>query len=329
MRKLFFQHWFLAALIAVLAVGFSFAGPLEGFANGFPRRALVAVVLFLMSWSLDSTALIRAVRRPQAAGLGIAVNLIVVPFAAWLVARLLAPPLDLGLMLTAAIPCTLASAAVWTRRAGGNDAVALIVTMVTNFGCFLVTPLLLWLMAGANVRGSMSASELVWRLFLIAVLPMLAGQLLRLVRPLARFATRHTPAISTLCQLGILTMVLIGAVQSGLKLGDPTTLDTMTAASWVMMLAAVAVVHLTALYLGFGLGRTIGLERGDWIAVGFAGSQKTLMIGLDLALVLNVGIGILPMIAYHAVQLITDTLVADRLAAEQKSSRRRRGGVAS
>jgi sodium/bile acid cotransporter 7 len=249
--------------------------------------------------------------------------------AAWLVAGLLPPPLDLGLMVTAAIPCTLASAAVWTRRAGGNDAVALIVTMVTNLGCFLVTPLLLWLMAGANVRGSMSASELVWRLFLVAVLPMLAGQLLRLIRPAARFATRLKAVFSTLCQLGILTMVLIGAVQSGLKLGVPTTTAAMTSASWVMMLVAVAVVHLTALYVGFGLGRTIGLDRADWIAVGFAGSQKTLMIGLDLALALDLGIGMLPMIAYHAVQLIFDTLVADRLAAEQEFSRRPRVGGAS
>jgi sodium/bile acid cotransporter 7 len=184
------------------------------------------------------------------------------------------------------------------------------------------------MMAGANVRGSMSASELVWRLFLIAVLPMLAGQLLRLVRPLARFATRHTPAISTVSQLGILTMVLIGAVQSGLKLGVPTAAAAMTSASWVMMFAAVAVVHLTALYLGFGLGRTIGLDRADWIAVGFAGSQKTLMIGLDLALVLDLGIGMLSLIAYHAAQLILDTLFADRLVAEEKSSRRPPDGVA-
>ena len=32
-----------------------------------------------------------------------------------------------------------ASAAVWTRRAGGNDAVALIVTISTNLACFLLT----------------------------------------------------------------------------------------------------------------------------------------------------------------------------------------------
>jgi len=63
------------------------------------------------------------------------------------------------------------------------------------------------------------------------------------------------------------------------------------------------------------LGRAAGLPREDWIAVGIAGSQKTLMIGLVMALALDLGIGMLPMIGYHAVQLIIDTIVADRLAA--------------
>ncbi|NIL96075.1 MAG: hypothetical protein GTO53_02175 [Planctomycetales bacterium] len=313
MKRLFWQHWFLVALIAALTVGFSFAGPLTGFSHAFPRRALVAAVLFLMSWSLDSTALVRALRRPQAAVLGIAVNLVFLPLAAWLVARLLAPPLALGLLLTVALPCTLASAAVWTRRAGGNDAVALLVTMVTNFSCFLVTPLLLWLLTGADVQGSLSAGELVWRLLGIAVFPMLAGQLLRLVRPAARFATRHKSGISTFSQLGILTMVLIGAVESALKLSTATPAAALTPADWLGMLGAVVLIHLAALYLGFGVGRATGLDRGDWIATGLAGSQKTLMIGLDLTLALDLGIGMLTMIAYHVVQLILGTLVADRL----------------
>ncbi len=320
MRKLWLQHWFLLALIVVLAVGFTWAGPLAEGADQFPRQALVAVVLFLMSWSLDSTALFHAVRRPSAAVLGVAVNLLVVPLAAWCAARVLPAPLDMGLMLTAALPCTLASAAVWTRRAGGNDAVALVVTMVTNFGCFLFTPLLLWLMTGADVQDRLTTGQLVWRLFLIAVLPMAAGQLLRCLPPAARWATRHKAALSTLCQLGILTMVLIGAVQSALKLSSSGA-GTTGWQGWLLMLAAVVTVHLVALYLGFGLGRGLQLPRADWIAVGLAGSQKTLMIGLDLALTLNLGIGILPMIAYHALQLVWDTLVADRLAAGPPANR--------
>ena len=44
----------------------------------------------------------------------------------------------------------------------------------------------------------------------------------------------------------------------------------------------------------------------------FAGSQKTLMVGLMVAITLETTI--LPMVAYQVLQLVVDTLVADRLA---------------
>ena len=48
------------------------------------------------------------------------------------------------------------------------------------------------------------------------------------------------------------------------------------------------------------------------VAVGFAGSQKTLMVGLTIALQFG-GLTILPMLAYHVLQLLIDTLLANRL----------------
>ena len=55
------------------------------------------------------------------------------------------------MIVAATAPCTLASAAVWTRRAGGNDAVAILVTFITNATCFLVTPF--WLILMTRDRG--------------------------------------------------------------------------------------------------------------------------------------------------------------------------------
>lgn len=312
MKKLLPRNWFLLSLIAVLAIGFFWSRSLTGFAVAFPIEALVATVLFLMSWTLDSAKFRQALWRPKAASLGVLLNAFLVPLLAWAIAMLLPSPLDVGLILTAAVPCTLASAAVWTRRASGNDAVALVVTMVTNFACFITTPLTLLLLAGADVRGASELQGLVSKLFVIAVLPMLAGQLVRLLPAAARFATDNKIAVSVVAQLGILTMVLIGAVRAGSKMAIADA-PTVHFTDIVLMLAAVCAVHLSALYGGFALGRAAGLPREDWIAVGIAGSQKTLMIGLVMALALELGIGMLPMIGYHAVQLIIDTVVADRL----------------
>jgi len=54
-------------------------------------------------------------------------------------------------MVVAATPSSLASAAVWTRRAGGNDVVAMLIGIVINLSCFLVTPIWLKWSTGQTV----------------------------------------------------------------------------------------------------------------------------------------------------------------------------------
>ena len=322
MKVFLARQWFLIGLAVVLALGFTCWPTLIVWAKWFPEKLVVASVLFLMSWSLDSHAMWRAISRPAAAALGIAVNFIVVPLLAlavtWTIAHWLPEPLSRGLCLAAALPCTLASAAVWTRRAGGNDAVALVVTLVTNVSCFLVTPLLLWLMTGREV--AVADGETLsgpWRLVLslavVAVLPMVVGQLLRIPRPLAGWATAHKSPLSIVCLFGILMMVLLGAVNSASELHATNVEATLGIDVWLLLIIAAGVMHTSALIIGFGAARVLGIARADAIAVGFAGSQKTLMIGLHIALTQKVGIGVLPLVVYHVLQLMIDTAAADFL----------------
>ncbi len=108
-------------------------------------------------------------------------------------------------------------------------------------------------------------------------------------------------------------MVLIGAVRSGETLASVDDHSILTAANLIYMIAAVAAVHVTVLWLGLQASRALGIEWPDAIAVAFAGSQKTLMVGAYVALAIG-PLAILPMVAYHAVQLFVDTLIADRWA---------------
>jgi sodium/bile acid cotransporter 7 len=85
------------------------------------------------------------------------------------------------------------------------------------------------------------------------------------------------------------------------------------------MIAAVMAVHLSMLAAGFALARFVGLSREDQIAVGFAGSQKTLMVGLKISLDLQYSI--LPIVVYHVGQLLVDTLIADRLKSMPRQDR--------
>jgi sodium/bile acid cotransporter 7 len=114
-------------------------------------------------------------------------------------------------------------------------------------------------------------------------------------------------------------MVLIGAVSCGEKLEAMDDSSLLTTTNVVLLIAAVAAVHVTVLLLGLQMSRALRLPRADTIAVAFAGSQKTLMVGAYVALAVG-PLAILPMVAYHAVQLFVDTLIADRWA--QKSTQK-------
>jgi sodium/bile acid cotransporter 7 len=124
--------------------------------------------------------------------------------------------------------------------------------------------------------------------------------------------------LGVLAQCGLLTMVMFGAIQSGIGLSDPTQ-SPLSALDLLAMLAAVCLVHTVMLWVGLLLAKLARFSREDQIAVAFAGSQKTLMVGLLMAISLKVSI--LPMVAYHISQLFIDTLIADRFRANDPGSR--------
>jgi sodium/bile acid cotransporter 7 len=304
-------RWFLIALVALLVAGMGWPAatrPVVGWLNG---DWVVTIVTFIMALPLETSTLWSAVRRPGAAWLGAFMNAGVCPPLGWLASLALPPELAIGVIVATAVPCTLATAAVWTRRAGGNDAVAFLITMITNLACFLVVPFWLWLLSGVQARVDYQA--IVLGLIVLIVVPILLAQLLRQWRPLGAWATRHKKSLSLLAQIGVLTMVLIGAVSSGEKLEGMEDDTILTATNVVLLVAGVTAVHITVLALGLRVSQALGFSWPDSIAVAFAGSQKTLMVGAYVALAVG-PLAILPMVAYHAVQLFVDTIIADRWA---------------
>jgi solute carrier family 10 (sodium/bile acid cotransporter), member 7 len=304
------QRWFLIALLTTLVAGIGWPQVMGPVARWLPGDIIVAVVTFIMALPLETGALWRAVRRPGGAWLAAALNSGVAPPLGWLASRMLPAELAIGVILAASVPCTLATAAVWTRRAGGNDAVAFLVTMITNLICFAVVPA--WLMLLVSVHADVDFQAIVTGLILLVVLPIILAQALRQRRPVGEMATRHISLLSTLAQVGVLLMVFVGAVSSGERVAVLEEGSVVSFGNMALMTVAVVFVHTALLALGFGLSRVFNISQADSIAVAFAGSQKTLMVGAYVALAVG-PLAILPMVAYHAAQLVIDTLVADWL----------------
>jgi sodium/bile acid cotransporter 7 len=311
------RRWFLLALVAVLGAGIAWpnrAGPLI---RWLPSDVVVAVVTFVMALPLETRALWRAARRPGPAWLAVALNIGLAPPLGWLASRVLTSELAIGMIVATTVPCTLATAAVWTRRARGNDAVAFLVTVITNLSCFVVVPTWLWLLTEAAAQVDIRRAEIDYGwialgLVLLVVLPIVIAQLLRQLAAIGTWASRRKEILSGIAQFGVLLMVLIGAVKCGESMSAAANGAVLSAAEMIGMILGVTAVHLMLLAAGFGLSYCLQFAKADAIAVAFSGSQKTLMVGAYLALAVG-PLAILPMVAYHAVQLVIDTLVAEHL----------------
>ncbi|MCG8450499.1 MAG: bile acid:sodium symporter [Pirellulales bacterium] len=310
------RYWFLLLLAAALFFGMCWAERLSTFARSLPRDWIIASVLLAMALPLRLDSLKSTLRYPRPVLLAVAIHWLLLPVLAWCASGMLMPDLALGLIIAAAVPCTLASAAVWTRLAGGNEAVSLLVTVTTNLSCFVVTPALIQLFSGhADVE--IRFGEIAQKLLTLIVLPLVLGQLLRRISALGQWANENKPLLGVYAQLGVLAIVFVGAVHCGMKMNELGGRLAMVGGQIGLLVVLVAGVHLIAWASGYWAAGRLGIARSEQIAVAFAGSQKTLMVGLAIALQFG-GLTILPMLAYHAVQLLIDTLLVQRVLASSR-----------
>jgi len=281
------------------------------------RSTIVFTVLFLMAFPLKAGAIWNSLTRPTAPLLASGINYLIVPLIAWGLAPLLSAAgisenMVFGILVAASTPSTLASASVWTRRAGGNDAISMMVTIITNALCFLITPMWLTMMIGlepGRTSDVFDPVQMIQKLALLVVLPMVIAQLLRISPPIGRFATRNKTPMGVLAQFGVLSMIFLGSIQTGARIASAEG-PSMFLVEIVGAILVVVSLHVSMLLLGVNLARRLGINREDAIAVGFSGSQKTLMVGLTVAIDLRYSV--VPIVAYHVGQLLIDTVVADR-----------------
>jgi sodium/bile acid cotransporter 7 len=201
---------------------------------------------------------------------------------------------------------------LWTRLGGGDEALALlIVVLSTSLGPLLTTP---WLALGSGLAATPAFGALLLDLLLVLVVPVAVGQLLRLLPGVAKSVFRRRTLLGVLSRLLILAILVRAAVDAAGRLGGLTPLALLGTAT------ACLGVHLTALGLALTGGWALGLERAERVAVAFGASQKSLPVSLFLYAThyqADYPLAVLPPVLYHVGQLLADTLVADALVRRQ------------
>ncbi|MEZ5951233.1 MAG: bile acid:sodium symporter [Planctomycetaceae bacterium] len=269
------RHWFVYSLLIVIPGGMA-AGRVpwihQFVGTAVNTQVYVFAVLFCMAITLPLAHLKQTATRPLSVLLTLGVNAILLPLLAWGL-FLLHPtsPFAAGLLIVAVVPSTMASAAVWTRRSGGNDALCLIVTLITNGGCFLIIPFWLWLTLGTSVP--INAPELMKKLLLIALLPMGLGQFLRSFRPVRALADRNRMRIGVLAQAGILIIVTVGSIRTGPVLAESSA--GLSFVALLMVLGQCLLLHAIGLACGWWGIRWMRGRPEDAIGAMFSEAKNT------------------------------------------------------
>ena len=314
----------MLALALMLSIGMTFAPALQPLGEAtWLKWTVVSVTMFMIVWPFSFGDVKATARKPKAALLASGINAIVMPLAIWPFVILIGGAIGHAMAVAFAAPCTVAAAAVWTRRAGGDDRVAVFVTLLTNMFCFAIAPFWLWLQTSNDQPVDVGFSGVALKLLMFVVLPMVVAQLIRMHDGSAVWATTHKKGLGIASQIGLLSIVLLGAIQSGLRFRQSEL--SFPLLELVLGVICLLSVHVGVLYFAKWIAGQLKLEYQEQIAVAFGGSQKTLMVGVSIAV--SVHATILPLLAFHSMQLLIDTIIADKfVAARARSSTAKASG---
>lgn len=281
----------------------------------------------------------QALRAKGSVAYGLIAILLITPLAALVMLQLpLYPPqMALGLAVFATMPTTLSSAVSLTQMAGGNTAMALLLTVTSNMLSVLTLPFIIpavlargqhclgaaapsHTVLGGNTGSVLEPSQLLVQLCLTVLVPTLAGWLLRsAVRPLGGWvdANRKKMSLINALFLGMVPWMQVSKAVSQNISVSPSCL--------VCTLAASAALHCTylagnsAFIWGFKLGGGEGKSREQVLglrrALLLCTSQKTLPIAI--AIIANlantvgdaVGVAAIACVISHLLQIIMDSFL--------------------
>ncbi|MGW0605039.1 bile acid:sodium symporter family protein [Streptomyces sp. NPDC002640] len=227
-----------------------------------------------------------------------------------LVPYLLDEALFQGLLFLTLVPSTIQSSIAFTSIARGNVPGAICAGSFSSLAGIVVTPLLAALLLGGQFAGGdgFSADSLL-KIVLQLLVPFLAGQVLR--RWVGGFVLRHGKLLS-LVDRGAILLVVYSAFSQGMVRG---VWGQVSVVRLLELLAVEAVLLAVVLALTWYGAKALRFDRGDRVAIQFAGSTKSLAAGLPMASVLfggDAALAVLPLMLFHQMQLMVAAVIARR-----------------
>ena len=315
--------WFLLALIGVVALAY-FQPGLGSQASPVPWKIIttagVALVFFFYGLKLSFAKLRAGLRNWRLHALVQLATFGLFPVLALLARPFFGPEggemLWQSIFFLCALPSTVSTSVVMVSIAGGNLPAAIFNASISSLLGIVLTPLLcsvfLHTSAGGGQLGGL-AVQLLWQV----VLPVGAGVALN-----SRFGAwvdRHRAGLRSFDQLTILLIVFTAFCDS---FADGI-FNSYRPVDIFKLGAGMVALYLLVFGTVWGLSRALRFPRADQIVAVFCGSKKSLVHGSVMASLLfpasATGLILLPLMLYHALQIVLASSMARYLGRQEAS----------
>ena len=299
-------------LAAVVGIAYPAAGVK---AAAMPTQYVAVFLIFLCSGLMLRTAEIRAALSAWSGTLWGSFSIL---FATPLIGATIAfqlpldRPYQMGLALFCCMPTTLSSGLALTSQARGNSALALMLTVTTNFVGIFTVPFVLTQLLGHFGQVELSASDLLSKLCLTILVPLAIGKGLR--RLCEAWADRHRAGLTMLSSAALITVPWMKFSESA------DTLAHSAVGGLLVLVVSGLSIHLLFLILNDVACRLLRLELAERKATVLLASQKTLPVAMTVLAFLpdsvaspqTRGLIAIPCITFHLSQIFFDAYLATR-----------------
>jgi len=233
----------------------------------------LAFIMFAMGLTLHFSDFTKLVRHPLAVGLGLFVQMILLPLIAFALLMIfpIRPEFAVGVMILAACPGGITSNMI-THIARGDTALSITLTAITSLAGMVTVPLIVAFamgqFMGQAVSGSLPVAQMAIKVFLVSTLPVIIGMLIH------HFAPRVAETVERVARplsLIIFALIVIWAFAS----------------QWRVMMENMAeigpvVIALNVLIMALGhvLARAARLHPGQQVAIAIEGGLQNAAMGI-------------------------------------------------
>jgi len=223
--------------------------------------------------------------------------------------------IGMGIFFLAALPSTVSSSVVMVSIARGNIAAAIFNASISSILGIFITPVLMSSVLNKSATG-FDMTHTILQLCLQVLLPVIIGLLLHY--KLGEWVSRYKKTLGKFDQLIILLIVYTSFCESF----SGKMFSNFSIAEIFVLGAIMVTLFLAVFALMVQLSVWMRFKREDRITIIFCGSKKSLMQGAVMGKVLFpdqaiLGVVLLPLMMYHALQLLIGSTIAKAMGRKE------------